>query len=360
MMITPKAGDRVSEYVLVEVVGRGTFGEVWKARHHIWDNQWVAVKIPTDLQYVRNLQKEGAAVHGLHHPNIVRAIGLDPFADPPYFVMEYIDGASLRQLIQRHPRGLPMPIVREVMRAVLRALDHAHANGVIHRDIKPENILICGGVDRSIDTVTAEDVRITDFGLGQAESVSAESMMQSGSVLAEAGKTIAGTIAYMAPEQREGQPADARSDLFSAGVMLFEMLTGERPGGSEMPGHLRNDLPAWADVLFARLYARRERRFASAAAALEGLESAMQPPKPDAVTPAAETPYRTLDDVERAASRGTCPRCNAVVSANDNFCSDCRFQLVAALRRCPVCDNLPGAEDSFCDQCGSRLAVSAA
>ncbi|MEE8170146.1 MAG: protein kinase [Phycisphaerae bacterium] len=139
-MKAPKAGDRVSEYVLVECVGSGSFGQVWKAHHHIWTEQWVAVKVPTDSQYVRNIQKEGATVHGLKHPNIVRAIGLDPYADPPYFIMEYVDGASLRQLIDANPKGMPVDAATEVFRGLLAALDHAHEAGVVHRDIKPANI----------------------------------------------------------------------------------------------------------------------------------------------------------------------------------------------------------------------------
>jgi serine/threonine protein kinase len=84
----PTPNQRISEYVLVERIGGGSFGEVWKAHHHVWTDQLVAIKIPTDPQYVRNLQREGAAVHGLLHPNIVRAIGFDPYADPAYLTME--------------------------------------------------------------------------------------------------------------------------------------------------------------------------------------------------------------------------------------------------------------------------------
>ena len=79
-------------------MGAGSFGEVWRARHHVF-GEFVAIKIPTDPKFVRNLQREGVAVHGLRHPNIVRAIDLDPYADPPYLVMEYVDGPSLRQVI---------------------------------------------------------------------------------------------------------------------------------------------------------------------------------------------------------------------------------------------------------------------
>src|SRR5271156_4318959 len=92
---------RVGEYVLADRISSGAFGEVWKARHHVWGDQLVAVKIPTDPQFLRNLQREGSAIHGLNHPNIVRAIGFDPYAEVPYLAMEYIPGSSLRPLIQK-------------------------------------------------------------------------------------------------------------------------------------------------------------------------------------------------------------------------------------------------------------------
>src|SRR5262249_30799265 len=95
----PNKGQRISEYVRASKVGGGTFGEVWRATHHVWLDQVVAIKIPTDPQYVRALQREGAAIHGLVHPNIVRAIGFDPYADPPYLTMEFVAGTSLRPLI---------------------------------------------------------------------------------------------------------------------------------------------------------------------------------------------------------------------------------------------------------------------
>ena len=95
-MASLREGDRIHNYLLEARVGAGSFGEVWRARHHIF-GEVVAIKIPTDPQYVRNLQREGVAIHGLRHPNIVRAIDMDPYADPPYLIMEYIDGPSLRE-----------------------------------------------------------------------------------------------------------------------------------------------------------------------------------------------------------------------------------------------------------------------
>ena len=83
----PATNQRVGEFVLMDRINRGTFGEVWKAHHHVWAEQIVAVKIPTDPQYLRNLQREGIAIHGLEHPNIVTAIGFDPYAPTPYLAM---------------------------------------------------------------------------------------------------------------------------------------------------------------------------------------------------------------------------------------------------------------------------------
>src|SRR3954452_12334212 len=127
----PSSNQRVGEYVLQDRIAAGTFGEVWRAHHHVWSDQLVAVKIPTDPQYLRNLQREGIAIHGLHHGNIVRAIGFDPYADPPYLTMEYVPGTSLRTLISRGK--LPAKDAIAIMKGVLAGLSHAHAKGVIHR-----------------------------------------------------------------------------------------------------------------------------------------------------------------------------------------------------------------------------------
>src|SRR5688572_22546822 len=108
---------RVGEYVLQDRIAAGTLGEVWRAHHHVWVDQDVAVKIPTDPQYLRNLQREGVAIHGLVHPNIVRALGFDPYADPAYLTMEYVPGTSLRPLIQK--KSLTIDNAVAVMKQVL-------------------------------------------------------------------------------------------------------------------------------------------------------------------------------------------------------------------------------------------------
>src|SRR3954466_14314557 len=136
----PSQNQRISEYVLDAELGGGAFGEVWRARHHVWVDQLVAIKIPTDSQFVRALQREGVAIHGLMHPNIVRAMGFDPYADPPYLTMEYVPGTSLRPLVQK--KKLTPADTIAVMRQVLAGLGHAHQQGLVHRDVKPENILV--------------------------------------------------------------------------------------------------------------------------------------------------------------------------------------------------------------------------
>ncbi len=365
-MTGPKVGDRISEYILDNQVGAGSFGQVWKAHHHIWKDTVVAVKIPTDSQFVRNLQKEGITIHGLKHPGIVRAIGLDPYADVPYLIMEFVDGCSLRDLIDAHRQGMPIRAAQNIICGVLSALDHAHGNGVIHRDLKPANILISGGDREPADEIQAADVKVTDFGLGRAGQLTTHSIMQSGSLLSEEGKSISGTLAYMAPEQRDGGDTDARSDLYAVGIILFEMICGERPSGSDLPSHVREGLPSWVDKVFTRLYTRRERRFASAQETLREIEvTSVPPPIRHGGMPATalgRTPVHLERDDPPAWAGGVriCPSCHGSVEPGDNFCIMCGRQVVEHPRRCSNCHGYPATEDKFCIFCGTPLPQHAA
>jgi serine/threonine-protein kinase len=291
----PTAGQRVSEYVLEERVGQGAFGEVWRARHHVWSDQFVAVKIPTDPQYVRYLQREGRAMHGLKHPGIVRAINFDPYADPAYLVMEYVPGTSLRRVLQDR-RALPARDAVAILRQVLEALDHAHRHGVVHQDVKPENVLVHERAHT--DGFGAEGaVRLTDFGLGSVAALAGGASGNSIVMSHEArddGRTGGGTHFYMAPEQSAGGPVDARADVYACGVMLFEMLTGDRPAGTELPGELNPAVPKHLDDAFRRAYARLDRRFGSAReflAALDEGNAGAAPPQAAVTTrPPIEAP----------------------------------------------------------------------
>jgi eukaryotic-like serine/threonine-protein kinase len=223
-----KPGDRVSEYVLIERVGRGGFGDVWKARHHVWPDRIVAVKMPATAERANLLKREGVLQDRVRHPNAVDVLGMDPDHDPPYLIMEFVEGESLRARLQRETRLAPGVAV-DLGVQILGALEHAHARGVVHRDLKPENILI------------AKDglAKLTDFGLGRLLEDARAKLAVSGSLISTDGRDISGTVAYMAPEQREaGRTVDARADLYAFGIVLFEMLTGARPEGGEAPADL--------------------------------------------------------------------------------------------------------------------------
>jgi serine/threonine-protein kinase len=330
---------RISEYVLDQKVGAGTFGEVWRAHHHVWVDQVVAIKIPTDSQYVRNLQREGVAIHGLVHPNIVRAQGFDPYSDPAYLVMEFVPGTSLRTLIR--DKRLSTEDAVAVMRQVLAGLRHAHDAGITHRDIKPENILVH---ERALAEGFATEgvVKVTDFGLGRvANQTAAGSIAYSVSLNNGAGAEIAGTLDYMAPEQRSGGEVGPRADLYACGVVLHEMLTGERPAGTELPSELNPKVPPHLDEVFKRAYARLEKRFASASEFSAALSPGGPPPLP-----------------MRRGPNQTCGHCHRPVDASDQFCMHCGMQLVAEVRRCQKCGAYPGVHDRYCMLCGADLPLS--
>ncbi len=336
----PQAGQRVGEYVLDEPLGRGAFGEVWRARHHVWLDQIVAVKIPTDPQYLRNLQREGATIQGLVHPNVARAIAFDPYADPAYLVTEYVPGGSLRPLIAA--KSLSPDDATAVMRQVLAGLKYAHGAGVVHRDVKPENLLVHERAAR--DGYTAEGVvKVTDFGLGRAATDGAvASIAYSASMNDPKARELAGTLDYMAPEVRTGSAdADARADLYACGVVLYEMLTGERPAGTDVPSDVNPNVPRHLDDVFRRAYARLEKRFASADEFLAALDGSAAPLPPRIVT----TP--------------TCLHCRKHIAFGDQFCMHCGVQLAADIRRCRKCGAYPDAIDQYCIFCGDALAPQA-
>ncbi len=345
-------GTRVGEYVLEECVGAGVFGEVWRARHHVWEKDHVAVKLPTEPEYVRYLQREGIVVHGLRHPNVIRVVGFDPYAENPYLVMELVDGPALRQAIDEHPQGLPVEIALTALRGILGALGAAHEANVLHRDLKPGNVLL-NLQGRALSELSSEDVKLGDFGLGVGNADALRSIAQSASLARE--DALVGTLAYMAPEIRDGlrQP-DARSDLYSIGVILFEMLTGERPAGTELPSTVRAESPAALDEVFRRLYARHDHRYESAQAVLEDLDKRLTAGKRAAAPPPPPPPAAAVVAVPTGAL-ASCPACRHVVAADDQFCTQCGHQLVGRVRRCPSCNGYPGQRDQYCIFCGAAL-----
>jgi eukaryotic-like serine/threonine-protein kinase len=202
-------------YQLGSLLGVGGMARVYVATDRVLERQ-VAVKVlsPSDAQdplFVERFRREARAAARLSHPNIVAVFDSGSDAGQPYLVMEYVPGESLAQVLHRQGRLAPGRAVGLAIQ-VCAALAAAHAQGLVHRDIKPANVLV--GPDGQ--------VQVTDFGIVKAAA--ATTLTGTGTVL--------GTAAYLSPEQAQGHPVDARSDLYGLGCVLYELLCGSPPFGS--------------------------------------------------------------------------------------------------------------------------------
>ena len=240
-------------YELDGIVGRGGMAEVFRARDIRLD-RIVGVKtlrddLARDQTFQARFRREAQSAASLNHPSIVAVydtgedlVGSLPV---PYIVMEFVDGRTLRDLLRDDRRLLPERAA-EITDGVLRALDYSHRNGIVHRDIKPGNVML----------TRAGDVKVMDFGIARAVSDSQLTMTQTAQVI--------GTAQYLSPEQARGERVDARSDLYSTGCLLYELLTGRPPFTGDSPvaiayQHVKEDpvppsqvdpeVPDWADAI---------------------------------------------------------------------------------------------------------------
>jgi len=218
MARTDHTGSLVADrYRLERKLGSGGMADVWLAEDQELGRH-VAVKIlheryANDEQFVERFRREATHAAGLSHPNIVSIYDRGVSDGSYYIVMEYIEGRTLKELIvTRGP--CPIPVAISYTRQILAALRYAHKNGIIHRDIKPHNVI----VDRE------GRVKVADFGIARAGA----------SEMTEAG-SIVGTAQYLSPEQARGAPVDESSDLYSTGIVLYELLTGTVPFNGETP-----------------------------------------------------------------------------------------------------------------------------
>ena len=216
------AGTRLGPYEVLAPIGAGGMGEVYRARDTRL-NRDVAIKVlPQSFASSaarERFQREARAASALNHPNICAVYDVGEAAGHPFLVMELLDGKTLREHISSKPLDIPAAVALGIQ--VADALDAAHLKGIIHRDIKPANIF-----------VTARgDAKVLDFGLAKytdPEDQSFDTDAMTVDMLTQPG-TAVGTVAYMSPEQARGQAVDGRSDLWSFGVVLYEMVTGTRP-----------------------------------------------------------------------------------------------------------------------------------
>jgi len=267
-------------YELDRVVGRGGMAEVYRA-HDIRLDRTVAIKtlridLARDHTFQARFRREAQSAASLNNPSIVAVYdtGEDGAAGlpVPYIVMEYVDGRTVRDLLQADHRLLPERAL-EIIDGVLGALDYSHESGIVHRDIKPGNVMVTRN----------GDIKVMDFGIARAMSDDQATMTQTAQVI--------GTAQYLSPEQARGERVDARSDLYSTGCLMYELLTGRPPFTGDSPvaiayQHVREDpvppsvvdpeIPPWADAIVLKAMAKdRADRYQSAGEMRMDIQRAM-------------------------------------------------------------------------------------
>ena len=268
-------------YRILEVIGTGGMAHVYRAMN-LSSRKIVAIKVlkdefRNDAEFLRRFEREARAVLHLSHENIVRAFDVGEADGLPYIVLEFVDGRTLKDIIDENG-PMPSRIAVALVVQVLDALGAAHAAGIIHRDVKPQNVIV----------MQSGKVKLMDFGI--AREVDANTVTFTGS-------TVLGSVHYLSPEQAKGLPVTEGSDLYSAGIMLYEMLTGRVPFDGENsvaialkhisdipvpPIEITNKVsPALNDVILRALNKDPNRRYAAASEMSAHLRRALKEPTGD-------------------------------------------------------------------------------
>ena len=282
--------ENLGNYRLIDRLGAGGMGEVWRAEDTRLQ-RLVAIKIlseriANDPEWKARFLREARTIAQLNHPNIATIYSIEQEADKLFIAMELVEGESLATVLGR---GALQPVdAVKIFKQVAEALAEAHDKGIVHRDIKPDNIL-----------VGKRAIKVLDFGI--AKQITAEASKSP--TLTQAG-LIVGTPFYMSPEQALGRPVDARSDLFSLGVVLYEALAGKRPfEGESVTETMMNIImqepieltavapkvpPSLAEIVARSLQKKPERRYGSAGELVDALSKVdFKAPAPKPVTPKA-------------------------------------------------------------------------
>jgi serine/threonine-protein kinase len=258
-------GVELDGLLVEELIGAGGMGTVYRARALSDGPSPLAVKflspsLAAEPELVARFWREVALLEKLDHPAIVKVKAHGQNQGVPWFAMELVDGPTLAVRLAKGP--LAVEETRAIFSRLLDALAHAHDHGVVHRDLKPANVLLAD-----------DGARLADFGIARLDMEAATRKTQ-----LTRTDAILGTFPYMSPEQRAGRPVDARSDLYSVGVMLYEALAGERPEGAFPPLHRhRAEVPSRLDQVVLRLLQPDPKaRFASAAESKRELLAALK------------------------------------------------------------------------------------
>src|SRR5262249_51893447 len=255
MQLAP--GSRLGPYEIVSALGQGGMGEVYRARDPRLGRE-VAIKgLPADVanhpDRLSRSEREAKPVAALNHPNLVMLHSIEESGGVRFLTMELVDGQSLDHVVA--PGGLPVARVVDLSIAIAEALIAAHQKGIVHRDLKPANVMV------------SHDgrVKVLDFGLAklnEPEPVGASMMPTMDQPISAVGLVL-GPVPYMSPEQLRGENVDARSDVFSLGVLMYELVTGKRPFGGgpsvEISSSILRDLPPPVSTVRANVPADLDR-----------------------------------------------------------------------------------------------------
>src|SRR5918997_1805005 len=281
-------------YRITRRLGSGGMADVYEAEDTQLGRR-VALKLlysrfAEDAEFVERFRREASSAAGLNHPNVVQVFDRGQWDGTYYIAMELLEGRNLKQIVREHG-ALEPGLAVDIVLQILKAARFAHRRGVVHRDIKPHNVIVD-------DEGRA---KVTDFGIARP---GASDMTETGSIM--------GTAQYLSPEQAQGQPVDARSDLYSIGIVLYELLTGRVPFDAESavtvalkqvseapvpPSQIVDSVPPALEAVVLRAMEKDPgRRFVDADEMIAALESALAGGYVDTV---AEDPVEALEEADR-------------------------------------------------------------